>query len=76
MRRKAEVLAAIKGGLLSIEEACDRYDLSLDEIMMWERTVHRSGIHALRVTKLQYYRRAGLKRRQDQTDYIPVSPQP
>jgi len=28
VRRKAEVLAAIVGGLLSIEEACQRYDLS------------------------------------------------
>ena len=56
MRRKAEVLAAIKGGLLSIEGACELYDLSLDEIMMWERTVKRSGIYALRVTKIQNYK--------------------
>ena len=62
MRRKASVLAAVKSGLLSIEEACERYDLSLDEIKLWERTVQRSGIHALRVTKIQYYNRAASRR--------------
>ena len=31
IRRKAEVVAAVRGGLLSIEEACDRYKLSVDE---------------------------------------------
>jgi hypothetical protein len=34
VRRKAQVLAAVKGGLLSIEEACERYDLSLEELML------------------------------------------
>ncbi|WP_306455591.1 DUF1153 domain-containing protein [Sphingopyxis sp. JAI108] len=31
-RRKAEVLAAIDGGLLTVDEACKRYRLSLEEI--------------------------------------------
>jgi hypothetical protein len=55
MRRKAEVLAAINGGLLSIEQACERYDLSLDELMLWKRAVERSGIPGLRVTRTQHY---------------------
>jgi len=55
MRRKAEVLAAISGGLLSIAEACERYDLSLDEFMLWRRAVERSGMYGLRVTRLQLY---------------------
>jgi len=28
VRRKAEVVAALRGGLLSLEEACSRYALS------------------------------------------------
>jgi hypothetical protein len=28
IRRKAEVLAAVRGGLLSLEEACSRYTLT------------------------------------------------
>ena len=31
IRRKAEVVAAVRGGLLSLEEACARYTLSVDE---------------------------------------------
>ena len=43
---------------LSITDACERYDLSLDEFMLWLRTVERSGMHGLRVTKIQYYKSA------------------
>jgi hypothetical protein len=56
IRRKAEVLAAINGGLLSIEQACERYDLSLDELILWQRAVERSGMHGLRVTRIQHYK--------------------
>ena len=35
IRRKAEVVAAVNGGLLTIEEACERYDLTLDELTSW-----------------------------------------
>ena len=55
IRRKAEVLAAVQGGLLSIEDVCERYDLSLDEFMLWRRAVERSGMYGLRVTRLQLY---------------------
>lgn len=55
-RRKAEVLAAIDGGLLSLEEACDRYMLSNEEIGSWRRALDRAGLPGLRITKLQRYR--------------------
>ncbi|NIJ37528.1 hypothetical protein FHR22_002212 [Sphingopyxis panaciterrae] len=55
-RRKAEVLAAIDGGMLAIEEACTRYRLSLEEIATWRRSIDRAGIPGLRVTRLQQYR--------------------
>lgn len=55
-RRKAEVVAAVNGGLLSIQEACDRYDLSLEEFASWERAVEREGLPGLRATRIQYYR--------------------
>ncbi|MCW1381975.1 DUF1153 domain-containing protein [Novosphingobium sp. KCTC 2891] len=56
VRRKAEVVAAVKGGLLTIEEACERYSLTLEEYVAWERAVDRSGMQGLRVTRLQHYR--------------------
>jgi hypothetical protein len=55
-RRKAEVLAAVKGGLLSVEEACERYDLSLEEFIHWQRAIERSGVPGLRVKSVQRFR--------------------
>ena len=55
-RRKAEIVAAVRGGLLTFEEACDRYSLSMEELINWQRSVNRSGIHGLRVTRVQHYR--------------------
>jgi hypothetical protein len=55
-RRKAEVVAAIHGGLLTIDEACERYCIDLEELACWQRAIERSGMHALRVTRTQHYR--------------------
>ncbi len=56
VRRKAEVVAAVNGGLLTVDEVCDRYDLSLEEFASWQRAVDRSGMPGLRVTRIQHYR--------------------
>jgi hypothetical protein len=56
IRRKAEVVAAVQGGLLSVDEACERYDLVVEEYVSWERAVDRSGLKGLRVTRFQHYR--------------------
>ncbi len=56
VRRKAEVVAAVKGGLLTIAEACERYDLSLEELASWQRAVERGGMAGLRATRVQHYR--------------------
>ena len=56
VRRKAEVVAAVNGGLLSIDEVCERYSLTLEEFASWQRSVDRSGMQGLRVTRLQHYR--------------------
>ena len=55
-RRKAEVVAAVNGGMLTIEEACDRYGLTLEEFASWQRAVERDGLPGLRATRVQYYR--------------------
>src|SRR3546814_18491908 len=52
-RRKAEVLAAIDGGLLSVEEARARYRLSHEELAGWRRTIERAGVAGLRITRLK-----------------------
>tara|TARA_R110000824_G_scaffold87824_2_gene216232 strand:+ start:680 stop:1030 length:351 start_codon:yes stop_codon:yes gene_type:complete len=56
IRRKAEVVAAVNGGLLSLEEACDRYDLSLEEFISWQESIDKSGLPGLRVSYLTQYR--------------------
>ena len=56
VRRKAEVVAAVNGGLLSVDEACERYGLSLEEFASWQRAVDRSGMPGLRVTRIQHYK--------------------
>jgi len=41
---------------LSINDACERYDLTLEEFASWQRAVDRSGMPGLRVTRIQHYR--------------------
>ena len=55
-RRKAEVVAAVNGGLLSIREACERYELTLEELVSWQRAVEREGVPGLRATRVQQNR--------------------
>jgi hypothetical protein len=55
-RRKAEVVAAVNGGMLTIDEACERYQLTLEEFASWQRAVDRAGVPGLRVTRTQHYR--------------------
>ena len=55
IRRKAEVVAAVRGGLLSLDEACSRYCLNSDEFLSWQRCIDRFGLAGLRSTRTQFY---------------------
>ena len=55
-RRKAELVAAVRGGLLSLDEACERYALTIDEFLSWQTTLDRHGLPGLRATRVQDYR--------------------
>lgn len=57
IRRKAEVVAAVRGGLLSLEEACGKYDLTVEEFLAWQRDIDKHGIAGLRITRISQYRR-------------------
>lgn len=54
--RKAKVVAAVRGGLISLEDACERYSLSVEEFLTWQRNIERHGLAGLRVTRIQHYR--------------------
>jgi Protein of unknown function (DUF1153) len=56
IRRKAEVVAAVRGGLLSLEEACTRYTLTVEEFLAWQASIDDHGLAGLRTTRIQHYR--------------------
>ena len=58
IRRKAEVVAGVRAGLITIEEACERYTLSIEEFLSWQRLIDSHGVRGLRATKIQDYRSA------------------
>ena len=56
IRRKAEVVAAVRNGVITLEEACRRYKLSIEEFLSWQRLIENHGLAGLRTTRLQDYR--------------------
>mgnify|MGYP003347924838 FL=1 len=56
IRRKAAVVQAVRIGTMSLEEACARYNLSVEEFLSWQRLIDRHGVRGLRTTRLQEYR--------------------
>jgi hypothetical protein len=56
IRRKAQVVAAVRGGLLSIGEACQKYTLTREEYLLWHKCAARYGRAGLRATRVQQYR--------------------
>jgi hypothetical protein len=56
IRRKAEVVAAVRGGLISLDDACRRYTLSVEEFLSWQKAIDRHGLPGLRTTRIQEYR--------------------
>jgi hypothetical protein len=57
IRRKAAVLQALRSVALTLEQARERYALSVEEIRVWERDLERHGLYGLRATRVQIYRR-------------------
>jgi Protein of unknown function (DUF1153) len=57
-RRKAVIVSAVRNGAISLEEACRRYQLSVEEFHAWQRAIETHGVAGLRVTRLQIYRDA------------------
>jgi Protein of unknown function (DUF1153) len=56
VRRKAEIVIAVDCGLLSVEEACSRYGLTLDEFLSWKRDLANGGLPGLHRARIQDHR--------------------
>jgi len=55
-RRKAQVVLAVQAGVISLTDACERYSLSVEEFLCWQRAIENNGVPGLRATRLQKYR--------------------
>ena len=56
VRRKAEVVAAVRGGLLSLDDALAKYRLTAEEFLAWQKAIDKWGMQGLRTTRIQSYR--------------------
>jgi DNA-binding response OmpR family regulator len=51
--RKATLVAAIRGGIISTEEASARYGISSSELDSWKQSFDQDGMVGLKVTKMR-----------------------
>lgn len=59
IRRKAQVVVAVRSGIISLNDACSRYNISIEEFLSWQHLIDRHGIGGLRTTRIQEYREVG-----------------
>ncbi len=50
-RRKAIVVAAVRGGLISLDAACHRYEIAPEEFLAWQSALDQFGLKGLEATK-------------------------
>ena len=50
-RRKAAVVAAVRAGKITLEEACRYYQLSEQEFLGWRHVFDAHGLRGLKVTR-------------------------
>lgn len=55
--RKLAVVDAVENGLLTLDQASERYNLSAEELSAWKGRADRHGADGLRTTRIQDYRR-------------------
>ena len=49
--KRSHGIAAVRGGLLSLKEACSRYTLTVNEFLSWQRSIDQHGLAGLRSTR-------------------------
>lgn len=73
--RKADLVAAVLGGLLSLKEACRKYRLSPEEFRSWQKAIAQSGESGLHVTRPNGARR-NLRESTSERRRVPVADRP
>jgi hypothetical protein len=51
MSRKANVLSSIRSGRMTIQQACNTYAISVEELASWEEAFQRLGPKGLYATR-------------------------
>jgi hypothetical protein len=69
-RRKAAVVTGMRTGLISRQEACERYLLSPEELAVWEAKFDENGVPGLRITRHQIYRDTSPGRARDRVPHF------
>lgn len=59
--RKALVVLAVQGGLVTLDDACARYSLSVEEFLSWQKAVQRHGVSGVRATRTKDLRQPALR---------------
>ena len=50
------MVAPLESGLLTIDEACERNSLTMEELALWQSSGDRLGMQGLRLTRIQHCR--------------------
>ena len=50
--QRVEIVAAVRNGHLTQDEACKRYRLSAEEFLHWERVIAAHGLRGLKAKRL------------------------
>jgi hypothetical protein len=49
--RKAALVYRVNSGKLTLEEACERYMMSVQEFASWEQAIEQYGVRGLKATQ-------------------------
>ena len=63
VRRKAAVVAAVRVGRITMQEALRCYQLTEEEFLSWQHAFEAHGLPGLRATRVQQYREPRRQRR-------------
>jgi hypothetical protein len=58
---KADIVVAVRGGLMTAEQACKRYKLTIEEFALWQNAFESHGIAGLRVARAKREPKLGLR---------------
>ena len=62
VRRMAAVVIAVQTGVITVEQACQVYQLTEEEFLSWKHAFEAYGFAGLSTTRIQQYRRVRSRR--------------